>query len=151
MALNFPKFAKVIYVHRNLSSDDPMPWIFNFVLRLKTDYSKWSNLIYTWCPLFGNGHEMLWILQFFLLLSFIVNFINSSSEHCFSNCLFNSKLIHIRNIYIFFFFKIGWFWNYFCKGFLKPENSRSCNVKFLSSYRQVYVTFWKFKRKSDSF
>ena len=113
--------------------------------------SKWSNLIYTWCPLFGNGHEMLWILQFFLLLSFIVNFINSSSEHCFSNCLFNSKLIHIRNIYIFFFFKIGWFWNYFCKGFLKPENSRSCNVKFLSSYRQVYVTFWKFKRKSDSF
>ena len=117
MALNFPKFAKVIYIHRNLSSNDPMTWISNFVLPLKTDYSKWSNLIYTWCPLFGNGHEMLWILQFFLPLnsmkrywygdtrvsSFIVNFINSSSEHCFLNCLFNSKLIHIRNIYIFFF------------------------------------------------
>ena len=69
MALNFPKFAKVIYIHRNLSSNDPMTWIFNFVLPLKTDYSKWSNLIYTWCPLFGNGHEMLWILQFFLPLN----------------------------------------------------------------------------------
>ena len=46
-------------------------------------------------------NEMIFI--WWQLSSFIVNFINSSSEHCFSNCLFNSKLIHIRNIYIYFF------------------------------------------------